>query len=117
MRKTAHQIRVFIRTGRTVVLAPVHIDRTYAKMHFVVPPDVYESFNGKQNYHTVGGTIAKKMASELQQVDQYVLNFEFQQEAFSTAQIDPQLLYNEIVAVLNLISNSSNNELYALDVL
>ena len=50
---------------------------TRVRFYFVVPPDVYESFNGEQNYHTVGGTIAKKMASELQQVDQYVLNFEF----------------------------------------
>ena len=50
---------------------------TCVSFYFVVPPDVHESFNGEQNYHTVGSTFAKNKASELQQVDQYVLNFDF----------------------------------------
>ncbi len=49
---------------------------TRVNYYFVVPPNVYESFNRKQNYCTATNTEVHDPV-EFNKVDQYVLNFEF----------------------------------------
>ena len=48
---------------------------TRVNYYFVVPPDVYKSFDCAQNYHTAKHTVSKR--DKFENVDQYVLKFTF----------------------------------------
>ena len=51
-------------------------DSMRVKFYFVVPPDIYRFFHGKQKYVTLSGT-EMKSTKDFDEVDQYVMNFDF----------------------------------------